>query len=74
MLRADAAAVRRDDFRDDRQPQASTNQPTGQTMTPTSTTGASTTGTTSDGPHMLDKSFSGTYDDDASSTGRTTKK
>ncbi|WP_338503442.1 DUF2171 domain-containing protein [Sphingomonas kaistensis] len=60
--------------RDDRQTQSSTNQPTGQTMSPTSTTGASTTGTTSDGPHMLDKSFSGTYDDDSSTTGRSTKK
>jgi hypothetical protein len=59
---------------DDRQTQSSTNQPSGQTMSPTSTTGASTTGTTSDGPHMLDKSFSGTYDDDSSPTGRSTKK
>ena len=60
--------------RDDRQTQSSTNQPSGQTMSPTSTTGASTTGTTSDGPHMLDKSFSGTYDDDSSTSGRSTKK
>lgn len=56
--------------RDDRQTQNSTNQPSGQTLSsPTSTTG-----TSSDGPHMLDKSFSGTYDDDSSTTGRSTKK
>nr|WP_314443712.1 DUF2171 domain-containing protein [uncultured Sphingomonas sp.] len=66
-----------DSDRDDRQVQSSTNQPSGQTMSPTSTTGtsgASTTGTSSDGPHMLDKSFSGTYDDNSSTTGRSTKK
>ncbi len=49
------------DRRDEqRQPQQSTNQPIGQsTMTPTSGTGVS-----SEGPHVLDQSFSGTYDDD----------
>ena len=56
--------------RDDRQTQNSTNQPSGQTLSsPTSTTG-----TSSDGPHMLDKSFSGTYDDSSDTTGRSTKK
>jgi hypothetical protein len=56
--------------RDDRQPQTTSNQPSGQTLSPTSTTG-----TSSEGPHVLDRSFSGTYDDDSSSTsGRSTKK
>lgn len=62
--------------RDDRQPQSTSNQPTGQTMSPTSTTGSS-----SEGPHVLDRSFSGTYDEDSSegssstsSSSRSTKK
>lgn len=69
--------------RDDRQSQSSTNQPSGQSMSPTASTSGSTagssatggtaTGSSSEGPHMLDKSFSGTYDDD-SSTSRSTKK
>lgn len=55
----------REDRRDTMQ---STNQPTG-------ITGQTSTATTGEGPHVLDKSFSGTYDDDSSTTGsRSTKK
>ena len=55
------------DRRDEqRQPQQSTNQPVGQSPSSTSPSPTSTTGT-SEGPHILDQSFSGTYDDDSSS-------
>jgi hypothetical protein len=55
---------------DRRDPQATTNQPTGPS-------GQTATGSpTGEGPHILDQSFSGTYDDDDSSTkdGRSTRK
>ncbi|GAA4003869.1 DUF2171 domain-containing protein [Sphingomonas humi] len=58
------------DDTDRRSPQATTNQPTG-------LSGQTGTGTsTGEGPHILDQSFSGTYEDgDSSTTGsRTTKK
>jgi hypothetical protein len=54
---------------DRRDPQTSTNQPTG----PSGQTAAGSP--TGEGPHILDQSFSGTYDDDSSTTsGRSTKK
>jgi hypothetical protein len=51
--------------RDQRQPQATSNQPTGQNNQAASQTG--------EGPHILDQSFSGTYDDDSSSSSSTRK-
>jgi hypothetical protein len=54
---------------DRHQAQPSTNQPTGPS-------GQTATGSpTGEGPHILDRSFSGTYDDDSSGTsGQSTKK
>lgn len=51
-----------------RETQTSTNQPTGES-------GQTATGqATGEGPHVLDQSFSGTYDDSSDTSGRSTKK
>lgn len=53
---------------DRREPQSTTNQPSG----PSGQTAAGSP--TGEGPHILDQSFSGTYDDSSSTSGRSTKK
>jgi hypothetical protein len=53
---------------DRHQPQSSTNQPTG----PSGQTAAGSP--TGEGPHILDQSFSGTYEDSSDTSGRSTKK